>query len=43
MEYLCAEILEIAGEICQEKRKKRITTRHLELAVRSDKDFERFF
>lgn len=43
MEYLCTEILELAGEVCQELGKKRITPRHIEVAVREDKEFERFF
>ena len=43
MEYLCTEILELAGEVCLELGKKRITPRHIEVAVREDKEFERFF
>lgn len=34
MEFLCAELLEISGEVCKECRKRRITSRHIEIAVR---------
>jgi len=43
MEYLCAEILEIAGEICKESGKQRLMPRHIELAVRDDDDLGRHF
>ena len=43
MEFLCAEVLEISGEVCKGSKKKRITSRHIEIAVRSDRDFEKFF
>ena len=43
MEYLCAEILEIAGEMCKEARKQRLMPRHIELAVRNDDDLASLF
>ena len=35
-EYLASEILEMAGDICVEHKKQRITPRHIQLAVRND-------
>ena len=43
MEFLCAEILEIAGFQCLENKKRLITPRHIELAVRKDEAFARLF
>ena len=43
MEFLCAEILEIAGESCKLLGKKRIKPQHIEISIRKDPDFERFF
>ena len=36
LEYLTAEILELAGEICVEHKKKQIMPKHLNLALRGD-------
>ena len=36
LEYIAAEILELSGNACQDARKKRITPRHIMLAVRHD-------
>ena len=38
LEYITSEILELAGNICQEKNKKRIVPRHLMLAVQGDEE-----
>ncbi len=37
LDYLCSEILEISGSICQQDGKTiRIKPRHIQLAVRND-------
>ena len=42
LEYLCAEVLESAGDVCKETGRHRITPRHIELAVRNDDDLGRY-
>ncbi len=42
LEYLCAEVLESAGDVCKESGRSRIAPRHIELAVRSDNDLNRY-
>ena len=40
LEYLCAELLELAGYEAKEGRKKRINPRHILFAVKRDKEFK---
>ena len=38
IEYLTAEILELAGNVAQEGKKNRVIPRHIQLAVRNDEE-----
>ncbi len=41
LEYLVAELLELAGNVAHANKKKRINPRHLLLAARNDAEFSR--
>ncbi|NXQ19226.1 H2A protein, partial [Peucedramus taeniatus] len=43
MEYVTAEILELAGNAARENRKTRIVPRHIQLAVRNDDELDKLF
>jgi histone H2A len=41
LEYLCAEILELAGNATRDNKKSHIVPRHITLAVKNDKELNK--
>ena len=43
IEYVCSELMELAGDFAKEDKRQRITPKHLQQAIRSDDELNSFF
>lgn len=43
LEYIVAEVLELAGNVCIERGRARITSQHICLAIRNDPELSQLF
>ena len=43
MEYVCAEVLELAGNAAKDNKRQRVTPRFICLAVKNDEELSNFF